>query len=84
MLKNDGILTKTNHPKTRMGYNTTHLSEYWGFLHSEPIHETLDEELPQDVLRAVAFYRFVVTHSPSFFLFPSNIGVTQWQDFVNQ
>jgi len=72
VLKNAGILTKTNHPKTRMGYKTTHLSEYWGFLHSEPIHETLDEELPQDVLRAVAFYRFVVTHSPSFFLFPSN------------
>ena len=44
MLKNAGFLAKTNHPKTRIGYNTTHLSEYWGFLHSEPIHETLDED----------------------------------------
>ena len=45
VLKNAGFLAKTNHPKTRMGYNTTHHSEYWGFLHSEPIHETPDEDL---------------------------------------
>ncbi|ABD41391.1 hypothetical protein Mhun_1660 [Methanospirillum hungatei JF-1] len=97
VLKMAGFLARTNHPKTRVGYYSTKLSEYWGFLKSEPIHETLDEELPDDVLRAVRFYQWVVTRSPSFFLYSfqdaaqidpflesilaSYIHKAEWRDF---
>ncbi|WP_146199806.1 hypothetical protein ACKUB1_14320 [Methanospirillum stamsii] len=96
-LKKAGFLAKSNHPKTRVGYESTDLSVYWGFLQGEQIQETRDEELPMDVLRAVNFYRYVVTHSPSFFLFPyhqaghidpylelilgSQMLKTEWKDF---
>ncbi len=69
VLKMAGFLARTNHPKTRVGYVHTQLSEYWGFLHSEPVHDTDNDDLSEDVLRAVHFYRWVVTHSPSFFLY---------------
>lgn len=68
-LKMAGFMARTNRPKEQAGYRGTQFSEYWGFLHSEPIHETLDEELPKDVWKAVHFYRWVVAHSPSFFLY---------------
>lgn len=97
VLKMAGFMARTNHPMEQSGYRGTQISEYWGFLNSEPIHETLDEELPKDVYRAVQFYRYAVTHSPSFFLYQlddaahispylelilgSQMLKTEWKDF---
>jgi len=97
VLKLAGFLARTNHPKTRVGYQSTVISEYWGFLPSEQIYETLDENLSEDVIRAVQFYRLVVTRSPSFFLYPfqdaahidpflesvlaSYLHKTEWKDY---
>jgi hypothetical protein len=45
VLKMAGFLAKTNHERTRTGYCSTSLSEYWGFLCSEPIKDPGCEEL---------------------------------------
>ena len=97
VLKMAGFMARTNRLEEQSGYRGTQISEYWGFLHSEPIHETLDEKLPKDIWKAVHFYRWVVTHSPSFFLYQlqdaAHIGPylelilgsqmlkTEWNDF---
>lgn len=96
VLKIAGFLSKTNRPNTRAGYQKTILSEYWGFLDGEQSASADDEELSEKVLSCVEFYRWVVTHSPSFFLYykdPSQIDPylksvlsscffkTEWKDF---
>ncbi|MGV8110305.1 hypothetical protein [Methanospirillum sp.] len=97
VLKMAGFMARTNHPNEQAGYRGTQFSEYWGFLNSEPIHENPYEELAKDVYQAVHFYRYVVTHSPSFFLYQlddaahispylelilgSQMLKTEWKDF---
>jgi len=71
VLKIAGFLAKTNHPKTRVGYSSTKISYFWGFLDGETIQniDDDDDDLSEDLKKSVAFYRYVVTHSPSFFLY---------------
>jgi len=96
VLKIAGFFAMTNRPNTRTGYEKTNLSEYWGFLHGEQIASADDDELSEETLSCVEFYQWVVTHSPSFFLYykdPSQIDPylksvlssclykTEWKDF---
>ena len=54
VLKIAGFLAKTNHPKTRVGYNSTKISYFWGFLDGETIQNNDDDDdLSEDLKNSV-------------------------------